>query len=143
MRFMVMVKLTGQAAKDYEAGQMPSEEDLASMMKFNEALVDAGVMQAGEGLHPTPKGARVGFGGGKPVVTDGPFAESKELLGGYWIWQVGSKEEALEWASKAPMAEGDVLELRQVFEPEDFGSEVAARERELLERMQKEVQPRR
>jgi len=134
---MVFVKLTGKTAADYEAGAMPEPDDLATMMKFNEELVNAGVMVDGQGFQATVKGARVKFGSGKPVVTDGPFAESKELLGGYWIWNVNSKEEAVEWASKAPMAEGDVLELRQIFEMEDFGPEVAAQEAALFERMEK------
>jgi hypothetical protein len=135
MRFMVLVRLNGDDAANYEGGAMPGEDDLNEMMRFNEALVEAGVMKAGDGLHPTSKGARIAFPGGKPVVTDGPFAESKDLLGGYWIWQVGSKDEAIEWASKCPMSEGAVLELRQIFEPEDFGPEVAERERAMIEAM--------
>lgn len=135
MRFMVLVKLTGQSAADYEAGAMPAEADVSEMMKFNEALVDAGVMLAGDGLHATSKGARVEFTNNNVVITDGPFPESKELLGGFWMWKVNSRQEALDWAKRCPMQPGDVLELRQVFEPEDFGAEVAAREHALLDRI--------
>jgi hypothetical protein len=125
--------------KGYEAGQMPDPELLEKMGKFNEELVEAGVMLSGEGLHPSSKGARVHFSGhGKKSVTDGPFAETKELIGGFWIWQVKSKEEALEWAKRAPMEEGATLELRQLFEPSDFGPEVEAQEKKLLEKMEKQ-----
>jgi hypothetical protein len=106
---------------------MPADADVTEMMKFNEELVDAGVMLAGDGLQATSKGSRVEFTGDKVVVTDGPFPESKELLGGLWMWKVNSKEEALDWAKRCPMQPGDVLELRQVFEPEDFGPDVATR----------------
>jgi hypothetical protein len=116
MRFMVLVK----ASKESEAGVMPSEQQLAGMAKYNEELVKAGVMLAGDGLHPTSKGARVRFQGSKRTVIDGPFPETKELLAGYWIWQVKSKEEALEWLKKAPFEDGDEIELRQIFELEDF-----------------------
>ena len=139
MRFMVCVHLTGSAAADYEAGAMPSAEEIAAMMTFNEELANAGVYVSGDGLHPTSKGARIAFGGGKSTVTDGPFAESKELLGGYWVWKVGSKEEAVEWASRCPMSEGDVLELRQIFDMEDFGAEVVEQEAERVERIEKAV----
>src|SRR5258707_5401735 len=118
MRFMVIVK----ANKDSEAGVMPSEKLLTDMGKFNEELVKAGVMLAGEGLHPTSKGARVKFSSGKPTVIDGPFAETKELVAGYWMWQVKSKEEAIEWLKRAPFEDTEV-EIRQVFEAEDFGAE--------------------
>ena len=118
MRFMVIVK----ANKDSEAGVMPSEKMLSDMGKFNEELVKAGVMLAGEGLHASSKGARVKFSGGKTTVIDGPFAETKELVAGYWMWQVKSKEEAIEWLKRAPFAETEV-EIRQVFEAEDFGAE--------------------
>src|SRR4026209_1604672 len=118
MRFVVMVKAT----KDSEAGKMPSTKLLEEMGKFNEELVKAGIMLAGEGLHPSSKGARVKFEGGKRTVIDGPFAEKKELVAGFWLWQVKSKDEALEWLKRAPFQEGEV-ELRQVFEAEDFGAE--------------------
>ncbi len=114
---------------------MPTGEELSAMMQYNEELAGAGILAAGDGLHPTSKGARIEFPTGEPVVTDGPFTESKEVLGGCWIWKVGSKAEALEWASKCPMTEGDVLELRQIFEAEDYGPEVAGQGRELLERI--------
>ena len=119
MRFMVLVKAT----KDSEAGKMPSEQLLADMAKFNEELIKAGVLLAGDGLHPSSKGARVRFAGGKPTVTDGPFAETKELIAGYWMIQVKSKAEAIEWMKRcpAPAGEGDgEIEIRQVFELSDF-----------------------
>src|SRR5262245_44541083 len=116
MRFMVLVK----ADKQSEAGAMPSREMLEAMGKFNEQLIQAGVMLAGEGLHPSSKGARVRFQGGKKTVIDGPFAETKELIAGFWIWQVKSRDEAIEWLKKAPF-EGTEVEIRQVFETEDFG----------------------
>ena len=119
MRVMVMVKAT----KESEAGEMPGTELLAAMGKFNEALVKAGVMLAGEGLHPSAKGKRVRFSGPQRSVVDGPFSETKELVAGFWLWKVGSKEEALEWAKRCPNPTGNTgqLEIRQVFEPEDFG----------------------
>ncbi len=117
MRFMLIVKAT----KESEAGILPSEKELAEMGKFNEELVKAGVMLAGEGLQPSSKGARVQFSGKKRTVIDGPFAESKELIAGFWLIQVKSKEEAVEWAKRVPFNEGEV-ELRQVFELEDFGA---------------------
>lgn len=117
MRFMVLVK----ANKDSEAGVMPSTEILTAMGKYNEELVKAGVMLAGDGLHPSSKGVRVKFSGSQRTVTDGPFAETKELLAGYWMWQCKSKEEALEWLKRAPFDGGTEIELRQVFSPEDFG----------------------
>ena len=127
MRFMVIVK----ANADSEAGVLPTEKELTEMGKFNEELVKAGVMLAGEGLQASSKGARVRFDGKKRTVIDGPFAESKELVAGFWLWQVKSKEEAIEWLKRAPFQEGEV-EIRQVFENEDFGDaltpEVAALE---------------
>ncbi len=119
MRFMVIVK----ANADSEAGVMPSEQMLSEMTTYNEELVKAGVMLAGEGLHPSSKGARIKFSGSQRTVVDGPFAETKELIAGFWIWQVKSKEEAIEWAKRCPnpMAGESWLELRQVFEAEDFG----------------------
>ena len=135
MRFMILVK----ANQESEAGVMPSEALLTEMGKYNEALVNAGVMLAGEGLHPSSKGARVKFSGGQRIITDGPFAETKELLAGFWLWQVGSKEEAIEWVKRCPMQDGDELEIRQVFEAEDFGAEftpeLRQQEEELRERM--------
>ena len=116
MRFMVIVK----ANKDSEAGVMPTEAMLASMAKYNEELVKAGVMLAGDGLHPTSKGVRIRFDGGKRTVTDGPFAETKELIAGYWMWQCKSKAEAIEWLKRAPFEKGEEIEIRQVFELSDF-----------------------
>src|SRR6476661_5582279 len=123
MRFMIIVKAT----KESEAGVMPNEKLLADMGKFNEELVKAGVMLAGEGLHPSARGKRVVFSGGKKRVLDGPFAETKELVAGYWLWQVKSMEEALEWARRCPdpmPGEESELEIRPVFEAEDFGQEL-------------------
>src|SRR5438445_9316943 len=116
MRVMVIVK----ADKNSEAGVLPSKELLSEMGKYNEELVKAGVMLAGEGLHASSKGTRVKFSGGKTTVVDGPFAETKELVAGYWMWQVKSKEEAIEWLKRAPFEDTEV-EIRQVFEAEDFG----------------------
>jgi len=121
MRFMVIVK----ASKDSEAGKMPSQQLLTEMGKFNEELAKAGVLLAAEGLQPSSKGARVRFSGGKRTVIDGPFAETKELIAGFWIWQVKSKEEAIEWLKRCPNPhnEDGEIEIRQVFEAEDFGAE--------------------
>ena len=121
MRFMVIVK----ASKDSEAGVMPSTELLAAMGKYNEELVKAGIMQAGEGLQPSSKGARVRFSGKQRTVIDGPFAETKELIAGYWIWQVKSLQEAIEWVKRCPnpMPGDSEIEIRQIFEAEDFGAE--------------------
>jgi hypothetical protein len=119
MRFMVIVK----ANKDSEAGVLPDKKILTEMGKYNEELSKAGVMLAGEGLQPSSKGVRVKFSGGKPTVIDGPFAETKELVAGFWLWQVKSKEEAIEWLKRAPFGGGTEVELRQVFEAEDFGAE--------------------
>ena len=123
MRFMVMVKAT----KDSETGVMPSEELLSAMAKYNEELVKAGVMLDGNGLQPSSKGARVRFSGAKRTVIDGPFAEAKELVAGYWIFQVKSKEEAIEWVKRCPnpMMEDSEIEIRQIFELEDFGESPA------------------
>jgi len=117
MRVMVFVK----ASKDSEAGQMPTEQQLREMGKFNEELVKAGVMLAGEGLHPSSKGKRVRFQGKQRTVIDGPFIETKELVSGYWLWQVKSLEEAVEWLKRAPFDGGEEVEIRPVFEAEDFG----------------------
>ena len=121
MRFMILIKAT----KDSEAGLMPSEQLLTEMGKFNEELVKAGVMLAGEGLHPSSKGARVSFSGGRRTVIDGPFAETKELIAGYWLWQCKSKEEAIEWVKRCPNPhnEDGEVEIRQLFEADDFGAE--------------------
>jgi hypothetical protein len=119
MRFMVIVK----ANKDSEAGVLPDKKILTEMGKYNEELSKAGIMLAGEGLQPSSKGVRVKFSGGKPTVIDGPFAETKELVAGFWLWQVKSKEEAIEWLKRAPFGGGTEVELRQVFEAEDFGAE--------------------
>ena len=132
MRFMVLVK----ADKSTEAGVMPTRELLEEMGKFNEELAKAGVMLAGEGLQPSSKGARVRFNGNKRTVIDGPFAETKELVAGYWLWQVRSKEEAIEWLKRAPFREGEV-EIRQVFEAEDFGEELTPELREQEERVRR------
>jgi hypothetical protein len=113
---------------------MPSEQELREMGNFNEELVKAGVMLAGEGLHPSSKGARVRYGGATPTVTDGPFTEAKELVAGYWVWQVKSKEEAIEWLKRAPFKDGEV-ELRQIFEADDFGDEFTPELREQEERL--------
>jgi hypothetical protein len=136
MRFMILVK----PGEDYEAGRMPSEDELRAMGKFNEELVKAGVMLAGEGLHPSSKGARVRYGGGTPTVIDGPFTEAKEIVGGYWVWQVKSKEEAIEWLKRAPFADGDEVEIRQVFEADDFGDEFTPELREQEERLRAEAE---
>ena len=138
MRVMVIVK----ASAESEAGQMPSKEDLAAMGNFNEQLVKAGVMLAGEGLHPTMRGKRVRFEGSKRTVIDGPFAETKELIAGFWLWQVKSLEEAVEWIKRAPFDGGAELELRPVFETEDFGAEFTPELREQEERQRAEMERR-
>ena len=140
MRVMVMVKAT----KESEAGEMPGQELLTQMGNFNEELVKAGVMLAGEGLHPSSKGARVQFSGDKRTVVDGPFAETKELVAGYWLWQVRSMDEAIEWAKRCPnpMTEGGELELRPVFEAEDFGEELTPELREQEARLRAQVADR-
>ena len=134
MRFMVMIKAT----KETEAGQMPSEKLLTEMGRFNEELVKAGVMLAGEGLHPTSKGARVKFSGSNRTVTNGPFRDAKEdLIAGFWLWQVKSKEEAIEWVKRCPNPTGAEaeIEVRQVFEAEDFGAELTPELREQEQRL--------
>lgn len=135
MRFLVLVK----ASPESEAGVMPKKSELAEMGKFNEELVKAGIMLAGEGLHPSSKGVRVKFDGNKRTVTDGPFAETKELVAGFWIWQVKSKEEAIEWLKRAPFDGGTEIEVRQVFEAEDFGEEFTPELREQEERLRQQV----
>jgi hypothetical protein len=130
MRVMVMVKATTES----EAGMMPSTDLLEAMGKYNEELVKAGIMLAGEGLQPSAKGTRVAFDGPNRTVIDGPFAETKELVAGFWLWQVKSKAEAIEWLKRAPFQEGEV-ELRQVFETEDFGDRMTPEMREQEERL--------
>ena len=133
MRFMVIVK----ANQDSEDGVLPTEQELTEMGKFNEELVKAGVMLAGEGLQASSKGARVRFDGKKRTVIDGPFAETKELVAGFWLWQVKSKEEAIEWLKRAPFREGEV-EIRQVFENEDFGDALTPEVRDLEDRVRRQ-----
>jgi hypothetical protein len=137
MRFMVIVK----ASKDSEAGVLPTRDELAEMGKFNEELAKAGIMLAGEGLHASSNGARVRFDGKKRTVIDGPFAETKELIAGFWLWQVRSREEAIEWLKRAPFREGEV-EIRQVFEAEDFGEEFTPELREQEERVRQQAAAR-
>lgn len=138
MRFMVIVKAT----KDSEAGVLPSEKLLAEMGKFNEELVKAGVMLAGEGLQPSSKGARVRFSGNKRTVVDGPFAETKELIAGFWLWRVKSLAEAIDWVKRCPNPfEGDSeIEIRQVFEADDFGAEFTPELREQEERVRAQAE---
>jgi len=136
---MILIK----ANKDSEAGVLPDEKLLAEMGKFNEELVKAGVMLAGEGLHPSSKGARVRFSGGKRTVIDGPFAETKELIAGFWLWQVKSLEEAIEWVKRCPAPFPDQeaeIEIRQVFEAEDFGAEFTPELREQEERLRAQIE---
>ena len=139
MRYMVIVK----ASKDTEAGVMPSEQLLTDMGNYNEALVKAGVLLAMEGLHPSAKGARMRFSGKDRTVVDGPFSETKELIAGFWLWQVRSKEEALEWLRRAPFDDGTELELRQVFELDDFGAELTPELRAQEQRVLAEVASKR
>ena len=134
MRVMVIVK----ASKESEAGVLPSEKELIEMGKFNEELAKAGIMLAGEGLQASSKGSRIKYAGAKRTVRDGPFAETKELVAGFWLWQVRSKEEAVEWAKRIPFQEGEV-EIRQVFESEDFGPEFTPELREQEERLRAQV----
>ena len=133
MRFMIIVK----ANTDSEKGVLPNEQELTEMGKFNEELVKAGVMLAGEGLQASSKGARVKFDGKKRTVIDGPFAETKELVAGFWVWQVKSKAEAIEWLKRAPFKDGEV-EIRQVFENEDFGDALTPEVRDLEDRVRKQ-----
>jgi hypothetical protein len=137
MRFMIIVK----ASKDSEAGVMPSEQLLAEMGKFNEELAKAGVLLAADGLHPSSKGARVRFSGKKRTVIDGPFAETKEVIAGFWIWNVKSKEEAIEWVRRCPNPHNEEteIEIRQIFEAEDFGAEFTPELREQEQRIREQV----
>ncbi len=138
MRFMILIK----ADKDTEAAVMPDEKMLSEMNDFNEELVKAGIMKAGEGLHPSSKGARVKFSGAKRTVVDGPFAEAKELIAGFWIWEVKSKQEAIDWVKRCPNPTGteSEIEIRQVFEAEDFGAEFTPELRAKEERLRAEIE---
>lgn len=135
MRVMVIVK----ASQESEAGILPTTEILANMGKYNEELVKAGVMLAAEGLHPTSKGKRVKFQGEKRTITDGPFTETKELIAGFWLWQVRSMDEAVEWLKRAPFGGGTEIEIRPVFEAEDFGGAFTPELKENAERLRKQV----
>jgi len=139
MRFMILVK----ANTDSEAGVLPDEKILTEMGKFNIELENAGVLLAGEGLQASSKGARVKFSGGKQTVTDGPFTETKELIAGFWLWQVKSKEEAIEWVKRAPFEAGEEIEIRQVFEAEDFGPALKPEFREQEERVRAQAAKKR
>ncbi|HZS44929.1 MAG TPA: YciI family protein [Blastocatellia bacterium] len=137
MRVMVIVK----ANKDSENGVMPDQQLLTDMGNYNEELVKAGVMQAGEGLHPSSKGVRVKFDGNKRTVTDGPFAETRELIAGFWLWKVKSMDDAIEWLKRAPFKD-DEIEIRPLFEAEDFGAELTPELREQEDRLRKEIESR-
>jgi len=139
MKVMVIVK----ASKESEAGAMPGEEVLTQMGQFNEELVKAGIMLAGEGLQPSSKGKRVRFSGAQRTVTDGPFAETKELIAGYWMWRVKSMDEAVDWLKRAPFDGGTELEIRPVFEAEDFGKEFTPELRAQEERLRAEIAAKR
>jgi hypothetical protein len=136
MRVMVIVK----ASKESEAGQMPTEKMLTEMGKFNEELVNAGVMQAGDGLHPSAKGKRVKFSGAQRTVIDGPFTETKELVAGYWLWKVKSMDEAVDWLKRAPFDGGEEVEIRPLFETEDFGKELTPELRAQEERLRARIE---
>jgi len=136
MRVMVIVK----ASKESEAGELPNEQILAAMGDYNEKLVQAGIMLAGEGLHPTSKGKRVRFSGKKRTVIDGPFTETKELIAGFWLWQVKSMDEAVAWLERAPFDEDAEVEIRPVFEADDFGAEFTPELREQEERLRAEIE---
>jgi hypothetical protein len=135
---MVIVK----ASKESEEGVLPNEKILTEMGKYNAELAKAGVMLAGEGLHASSKGARVKFSGDKRIVTDGPFAETKELIAGFWLWKVNSKEEAIEWLKRAPFDGGTEVEIRQVFEAEDFGTALSPELQEQQERLRAQTDQR-
>ena len=138
MRVMVLVK----ASKESEGGEMPSQKMLSEMMTFNEQLVQSGIMLAGEGLHPSSKGKRVQFGDKGTRVIDGPFTETKELVAGYWVWQVRSMDEAVEWLKRAPFDPGAEIEIRPVFEADDFGKEFTPELRALDQRLRSEITPK-
>ena len=137
MRFMIIIK----ASQDSEAGVMPSQELLTAMGNYNEELVKAGIMLAGEGLHPSSKGARIKFSGEKRTVIDGPFIETKELIAGFWLWKVKSREEAIEWVKRCPnpMPGDSDIEIRQIFSAEDFGAEFTPEAREQEERVREQA----
>jgi hypothetical protein len=135
MRCMVIVK----ASPESEAGIMPSTEELAAMGRYNEELINAGIMVSGDGLHPTSRGVRVRFDGNERTVTDGPFAETKELIAGYWVWNVASMQEAIEWLKRAPFDEGAEVEIRPVFEADDFGEAFTPELREHEERLRQQI----
>jgi len=139
MRVMVLVKATAQT----EGGALPDERILTEMTKYNEELAKAGILLAAEGLQPSSKGARIRFEGKKRTVVDGPFTEAKELVAGFWLWQVRSLEEAIEWLKRAPFADGDEVEVRQVFENDDFGEAFTPELREQEERIRTQVTARR
>ncbi len=138
MRFMVLVP----GSPESESGEMPSREGLEEMSKYNQQLSEAGVLLAADGLHPTSKGAKVRFEGERPTVIDGPFTEAKEIVAGYWIWECASREEALEWLKRAPFGGGTEIELRPIFEVEDFGDELTPELREANEQMRERAQTR-
>jgi hypothetical protein len=138
MRVLVIVK----ASKESEAGQMPSEKLLTDMGKFNEELANAGVMLAGEGLHPSSRGKRVRFSGAKPTVIDGPFAETKELIAGYWVWKVKSMDEAVDWLKRAPFDGSAEVEIRPIFEADDFGKELTPELRAQEDRIRDQIERR-
>src|SRR5271165_3588156 len=135
MRFMVLVP----GSPESEAGEMPSTEILGAMTKYNEELVKSGVMLAGEGLHPTSRGAKVRFAGSARTVTDGPFTEAKEIVAGYWIWECASRDEAIEWLKRAPFGGGVEIELREIFDAEDFGEQLTPELREANERLREQT----
>jgi hypothetical protein len=126
MRFLMLVRMTPESAAPYEHGEMPSETDIASMMSYNQKLVDAHAILSADGLHPTSQGAIISWETGSPIVTDGPFAEAKDVIGGYWVVQADSPEAMLELARQCPMSDGDVLELRPIFEMADFQAAIAS-----------------
>jgi hypothetical protein len=138
MRFMVLVP----GSRESEAGAMPSTAELEAMTKYNEELVKAGIVLAGDGLHPTSKGAKVRFNGRERTVIDGPFTEAKELVAGYWIWECASRDEALEWLKRAPFDGGTEVELRQIFEPDEFGEQLTPELRDSQARLREQVQAR-
>ena len=138
MRVLVIVK----ASKESEAGQMPSEKLLTDMGRFNEELANAGVMLAGEGLHPSSKGKRVRFSGARPTVIDGPFAETKELIAGYWVWKVKSMDEAVDWLKRAPFDGGAEVDIRPIFEADDFGKELTPELRAQEDRIRDQIERR-
>ena len=138
MRFMVLVP----ASPESEAGEMPSTAELEEMTKYNEELAKAGVMLAGEGLHPTSKGAKVRFDGAERTVIDGPFTEAKELVAGYWVWECASRDEAIEWLKRAPFDGGTEIELRQIFDDADFAEQMTPELREANERLDEQIEGR-